>query len=848
MEKQYESYDQFFGETFAEQDKQPPTPFAYQRQLAEAAELPALVNVPTGAGKTKAILGAWLWRRLTKPESVGRRLVYCLPMRTLVEQTFNVAKAALEQLNLKDAVGKDRFTVHKLMGGDVDNEWEHEPERECILIGTQDMLLSRALNRGYALSRFKWPVHFGLLNNDCLWVFDEVQLMSDGLATTAQLAAFRQRFGTFGQSHSVWMSATLDREWLRQIDFAPQVEQLPILDLSDADRAAEVLARRLNAAKQLSKAERGRLPGGLAEFVKVKHQPGTQTLIVVNTVNRAREVYDELNQVFGKTAGKGKKKAAAVIAETSTDAAPEIELIHSRFRPAERERWKTLFNQKIDPASAGRIIVATQVIEAGVDISSRLLITDLAPFSSLVQRFGRCNRGGEFDLAEIYWVDRPLTEKTAKLAEEENLKEEDYDKIALPYEWRELKEAQAQLERLTSASPSVLAEVNYRAAYTPAHVLRRRDLVDLFDTTSDLSGYDLDVSRFVRGGDERDVSVAWRELKGSKPQKSEPRLTRDELCPVSLYELKDFLKNKTAWMWDALDGDWRKVTPDALRPGLTILLDVEVGGYDDKRGWDARSKVPVAVVSHAANENEAYDDDPLSFRNPVTFIKYDQTLAAHSLEARQAAERILAEVRLPELEEFRAELLHATQHHDWGKAHRIFQATLHGIPKETNLDDLTLDPLLAKSKSGARHRRKRFRHELASALALLQTGASELEVYLAACHHGKVRLSIRALPDETKPDEENAKFARGIWDKDELPAADLGDGVRTEKLALDLEPMLLGRSEKGEPSWLERMLVLRDRLGVFRLAYLECLIRAADVQASSKPQDILTNTDTEEEK
>ncbi len=128
------------------------------------------------------------------------------------------------------------------MGGDVTDEWEREPERECILIGTQDMLLSRALNRGYAMSRFRWPLHFGLLNNDCLWVFDEVQLMSDGLATTAQLAAFRERFRDVRPCHSIWMSATLDRDWLRQIDFAPRVEQLKLLELSDKDLAAATLA------------------------------------------------------------------------------------------------------------------------------------------------------------------------------------------------------------------------------------------------------------------------------------------------------------------------------------------------------------------------------------------------------------------------------------------------------------------------------------------------------------------------------------------------------------------------------------------------------------------------------
>ena len=148
--------------------------------------------------------------------------------------------------------------------------------------------------------------------------------------------------------------------------------------------------------------------------------------------------------------------------------------------------------------------------------------------------------------------------------------------------------------------------------------------------------------------------------------------------------------------------------------------------------------------------------------------------------------------------------------------------------------------MLAKSKGGARHSRPHFRHELASALALLQGGASDLAVYLAACHHGKVRLSIRALPGEQRPAEAGRKFARGIWDGESLPAVDLGDGAREEEVVLDLEPMLLGAGEDGAHSWLERMIALRDRLGVFRLAFLECLIRAADVRASKDPKDYWT--------
>ena len=82
-----------------------------------------------------------------------------------------------------------------MMGGSDRTEWRVHPERATILIGTQDMLLSRALMRGYGMSRFGWPIDFSLLHTDALWIFDEVQLMGSGLATSAQLEAFRRLLG-----------------------------------------------------------------------------------------------------------------------------------------------------------------------------------------------------------------------------------------------------------------------------------------------------------------------------------------------------------------------------------------------------------------------------------------------------------------------------------------------------------------------------------------------------------------------------------------------------------------------------------------------------------------------------
>src|SRR5207248_6941716 len=113
-----QNYDDFFNRAFGQ------SPFAYQRRIALETEMPALINAPTGAGKTAAILGAWLWRRLKNPQSVGRRLIYCLPMRTLVEQTAEVAREAIERLEGAGASLKDQFAVHVLMGSEVAVDWD----------------------------------------------------------------------------------------------------------------------------------------------------------------------------------------------------------------------------------------------------------------------------------------------------------------------------------------------------------------------------------------------------------------------------------------------------------------------------------------------------------------------------------------------------------------------------------------------------------------------------------------------------------------------------------------------------------------------------------------------------
>jgi CRISPR-associated endonuclease/helicase Cas3 len=153
-----------------------------------------------------------------------------------------------------------------------------------------------------------------------------------------------------------------------------------------------------------------------------------------------------------------------------------------------------------------------------VDVSAETLITELAPWPSLVQRFGRCNRRGEFPEARVFWPD---------------IKAEEHDDLALPYRYDDLKTAAIGLAALSDAAPANLEQVSIAEPPVIRPVLRRKDLLDLFDTTPDLCGNDLDVSRYIRDGQDTDVQLFWRYIGGEIPPDDAPEPADGELVSRS---------------------------------------------------------------------------------------------------------------------------------------------------------------------------------------------------------------------------------------------------------------------------------------------------------------------------
>jgi len=666
-------------------------PYRWQLQVALDG-LPDILRVPTGLGKTEVVL-AWAWRRFVDELPEPLHLVVCLPVRSLVTQTVQRLGSYFD--NLRNARLCDA-RVYQLLGGAIDDEWVDQPDKPWVLVGTQDQLLSRALNRGYAMSRFEWPVHFGLLNNGCRWLIDEVQLMGPGLWTTSQLDWMRRkRFPSLKPCPTTWMSATVGTSFLSTTDrmreglgeaspaqvafegkLATTLKDDETLQWwREAKRPVEWWQPTASDAKTAGAKKQGATESGavtpetIAKAVVEKHVAGTLSLVICNTVDLAQRVFRAVS---------GKQKV----------------LLTSRFRREDRARHELRlldFEAKrkagqLTHDDPGLICVSTQVIEAGVDLSAHCLFTELAPWPSILQRLGRLNRKGDDQEAGAWVWETPKEPGNKKV-----------ERIG-PYEAADITHAKKLVgafapcsqqspfaEAIAKLTKSCMKELQEALQPKPSPLPRALDVHGLFSTERDVHGGFTDVSAFVRGTDpDLDVTVFWRDWSGDSPPRGDeldgPLLEpAKEGCPVSCYGIRGVQKmlettKSKAWLWDDEADRWERVNHWDIRPGMLVMLKRDVGGYDGTEGWTGDKSNALPEVPRAGRGATLRDD-------AWTDIGYWSRLEDHLNDARCEAEKLCDALSLTGYE--RVAVVEASGLHDLGKAHPKWQAALpdrSGIP------------------------------------------------------------------------------------------------------------------------------------------------------------------------
>ncbi len=346
-DKQYwdSHFETMFGEEFV--------PFTFQRKVAQylLSGRNVILQAPTGAGKTKAALFPYL---LAQQENIPfpRKLLYTTPMRVLAKNFHTDFK--------ESPIGQQTNLKAEIQTGDNQDDRQF---RSDLIFTTIDQVLSSFLNIPYALGLRQGNVNAGAVVGAYL-VFDEFHLFDPdtSLGTVIEMLKMLNGITPF-----LLMTATFSEVLLERLSEYFNAEIVPVKEAELKHIPSQQGKRREYRVSEATLSEN-------VDTIIAQHQQ--RSIVISNTVKRAQDMYQSLQSS----------------AQRGTDT--EVLLLHSRFlkehRKAKEDLIRCRFKRDAEPDNV--ILVATQVIEVGLDISCENLHTELAPASAILQRAGRCAR------------------------------------------------------------------------------------------------------------------------------------------------------------------------------------------------------------------------------------------------------------------------------------------------------------------------------------------------------------------------------------------------------------------------------------------------------------------------
>ncbi len=318
-----------------------------------------------------------------------KKMIYSLPLRALCNSITEDVKEVT-----KNSAFKGMSSIHT---GEFSDDKYFESD---IVFSTIDQTLSNFLCFPLPLSQRQANINAGALIGSYL-VFDEFHLL-DGSRSMATTLGMLRMLGKL--SRFCIMTATLSNNFMNKLKGALDNVEIVTLDGFDEDIAKigslkvpkdKISKKEIEVAESIIN----------AETIKENHKD--KTIVICNRVETAQRIYIDLKEW---TEEKGIK----------------LICLHSRFFDRHRKKYekrlKKLFGKVVKSQKTNSILISTQVIEAGMDISCEVMHTEIAPINALLQRAGRCARyQGEHGKIFVYDV--------LNLEEQAKVKESDFDKL-----------------------------------------------------------------------------------------------------------------------------------------------------------------------------------------------------------------------------------------------------------------------------------------------------------------------------------------------------------------------------------------------------------------------------------
>ncbi|MCO6488642.1 MAG: CRISPR-associated helicase Cas3' [Phaeodactylibacter sp.] len=311
-----------------------------------------ILKAPTGWGKTFAVTSA-----LEEGHAI-----YSLPLRVLVDSLAkDVAEGTFpKRVAVQHGARKEHTFLDK--GQDLDNPID-------LIFTTLDQSLSAFLGIPIGVGYRQGNILPAVIDASHL-IFDEFHLLEPQRSMSTALYAIKQ-----SQQNCIILTATLSSTMLEFLE----------AELSDSPAGKAHGVEVIIGERPFVNPKEIRQGAG---FDNIENLPlGEKTIIIRNRIEWA-------------------KTTARLLRDSGQDV--EVHLLHSELLPDDRtkieKRAKDIFRKDAPRSGKKQVLVATQVVEAGIDISCDVMHIDLCPPASLIQRVGRSARY-QGESATIYWHD-----------------------------------------------------------------------------------------------------------------------------------------------------------------------------------------------------------------------------------------------------------------------------------------------------------------------------------------------------------------------------------------------------------------------------------------------------------
>ncbi|MGZ0709610.1 type I-G CRISPR-associated helicase/endonuclease Cas3g [Coraliomargarita sp. W4R53] len=530
-----------------------------------------------------------------------------------------------------------------------DDRWARSLTQPTVIASTVDQVGSRILFRGYGLSNGACPIHAALVAHDSLLLLDEAHISRPFAETIESIKKYR---ASKRSQTTVSGAVKTPFHFLQMTATPPKFsgkEAPVVLHLTESDTENATLARRLNTLK-LARLEIAENIKGKTACLKISADLAkrAQTLfaeskpdslaILVNRVATAREVEKLLKKQLRKS--HPEVNISLLIGRMR----PIDRDKHTKQITEELKTGNAELGSSNRLKNNPRIVIATQCLEVGADYDFHAMITECASLDALRQRFGRLNRSGlKHDTPPAIIVMRSdLIETSPKKLDATDAAGKPLDPVygnAVSHTWNWLNQIAGEqqtvdfgilsMDKTLQLNPptdlaKLLAPSPHAPALFPAYI-------DAWVQTNPRPSPDPDPALFLHGpkAGQAEIQICWRRDLPEFSDAEDSLAQTVSLCPPSSPEmlsvplwlfrqwffltelstdlLSDLLlqappnedekgkrkrieKRSTALIWKGLSESTLLERPEQIRPGDTIILPTNAGG------WDTFGHIPEAPL------------------------------------------------------------------------------------------------------------------------------------------------------------------------------------------------------------------------------------------------------------